>query len=188
MGAPALWWLTETAVKVLWSGVTLVGSRRLRPLFPAHYRSTKFFFGGIGDVVALTIDDGLSRNGARASLVPEVRRLLAKHNARATFFVCSRYLVDVEDEAGGLISDGHELGNHMGEDRQFYYPKLPAREFAAQMRAVTNAIEALPGAPAVRWFRAPQGMLSKDMSTAVEAQGLKHALGDVCMRRWGSNP
>ena len=177
--------VAQASLKLLWSGATLVGLRRLATLLPKQYADTAFFFDGVESCVALTIDDGLCRRGEEgASLVEEVRELLARHNAQCTFFVCSKYLAGVEAAAGALVADGHELGNHMAEDLNMVYPKMAEAEFAAALRANTEAIEALPGAPRVRWFRAPQGVLSTAMSHAVQSQQLRHALGDAYCDDW----
>ena len=177
--------VAQASLKLLWSSATLVGLRRLATLLPKQYADTAFFFDGVEGCVALTIDDGLCRRGEEgASMVEEVRELLARHEAHCTFFVCSKYLAGVEAAAGSLVADGHELGNHMAEDLNMVYPKMGEAEFAAELRANTEAIEALPGAPKVRWFRAPQGVLSTAMSHAVQSQQLRHALGDAYCDDW----
>ena len=174
----------ETPYKILWNSLSLVGLRNARALLPQCYRDTTFYFDGVDDCVALTIDDALCRNGRSTSLISEVRQLLAKHEARCTFFTCGKYLDGVEDLAGELVKDGHEFGNHMAEDLAFHYNKLPPTEFASELRETTRAIEAQPNRPPVRWFRAPQGMLTEPMREAVVSQQLRHALGDAYCDDW----
>ena len=65
-----------------------------------------------------------------------MRQLLAAHGAHCTFIVCSEYLAGLEDAAGALLRDGHELGNHMAADRSFHYHALPAADFAAELAEV----------------------------------------------------
>ena len=84
----------------------------------------------------LTVDDGLCRNGASASMVSSVAALLEEYNAHATFFVCSDYLVGVEADAAALVAAGHELGNHMTSDIPFHFHRLRADKFAAELRRV----------------------------------------------------
>ena len=84
--------------------------------------------------VALTIDDGLCRSGSSSSMIAEVRQLLKdgalsactigvgqrlhvrscceEFGAKATFFLCSDYVDGFEDDAKGLLADGHEFANH----------------------------------------------------------------------------
>ena len=61
--------LSDAGLKVLWSSATLLGTRNLVQLLPRQYRDTTFYFDGLKGCVALTIDDGLSRGGPRASMV-----------------------------------------------------------------------------------------------------------------------
>lgn len=176
----------EFGLKLLWSTASAIGLRRLMKMLPKAYKATTFFFDGVAckGHVGLTIDDGLCRNGPGPSMVAEVATLLKEHDARCTFFVCSEYLVGVEAEAEALVHEGHELGNHMTSDKQFYFHKLPAGEFEQQLRGTTQAIEAVPGVGRVRWFRAPQALYTQSMERTVTSHGLRHALGDCYADDW----
>ena len=176
----------EFALKLLWSTASAIGLRRLMKMLPKAYKATTFFFDGVAckGHVGLTIDDGLCRNGPGPCMVAEVATLLKEHDARCTFFVCSEYLVGVEAEAVALVHEGHELGNHMTSDKQFYFHKLPAGEFEQQLRDATQAIEAVPGVGRVRWFRAPQALYTQSMERTVTSHGLRHALGDCYADDW----
>jgi len=176
----------EVGLKVMWSTASAIGLRRLMTMLPSAYKSTTFFFDGDAckGHVGLTIDDGLCRNGPGPSMVAEVAALLSEHEARCTFFVCSEYLIGVEDEAEALVAEGHELGNHMTSDKQFFFHKLSAADFDTQVGEVTKVIESVPGVGRVRWFRAPQAILTKSMARSVTAQGLRHALGDCYADDW----
>ena len=58
--------------QLVWSTATLIGTRRVFGALAwgnSALRDTTFFFSGLEDTVALTIDDGLARNGASASMV-----------------------------------------------------------------------------------------------------------------------
>jgi peptidoglycan-N-acetylglucosamine deacetylase len=57
--------------------------------------------------VALTLDDGPTPEATRALI-----DLLARHGARATFFVVGRELERFPEAARQIVSAGHELGNH----------------------------------------------------------------------------
>ncbi len=177
----------QVGLKLVWSSATLIGVRKLIGLLPRSYADTAFFFDGdaVRGHVALTIDDGLSRGGSATSMVDEVRKVLAEHGARATFFVCTKYIEgeDMQRAAASLVADGHELANHLGEDVRFRYPRLSAERFDRELCSATAAIEAVPGAR-VRWFRAPQGVYTKTMAEAVRRRGLRHALGDSYADDW----
>lgn len=178
--------MAQPALKALWSTLTAIGPRRVTRFiarFPA-YSDTAFYYDGVAGHVALTIDDGLARGGAGTSLVAELQQLLARHDARATFFVCAEYLRGVESEAAALVAAGHELANHLGEDRQGHYPRLPEAAFEAELRRASAAIEAIDGAAPCRWFRAPQGLYTRSMARVVRRAGMAHALGDVYCDDW----
>jgi len=179
------------SLKILWSAANIVGVRNLggavRRIF-GQYHDTLFQFyasehPAVEGCLALTIDDGLCRSEADCSLVREVLDLLQTHNAKATFFVCSKYLAGSEEGAASLLEDGHEFGNHMTEDRGDYW-NLPDGEFEAALLEASAAIEEV-GSGSPRWFRAPQGKLSKSMRGALQRHGMRHALGDCYCDDWG---
>ena len=67
--------------------------------------------------------------------------LLRRHSAHATFFVCTKYLEGCEVQAQTLVANGHELGNHMGEDLNFVYPKMEPSQFDAALADASASIE-----------------------------------------------
>ena len=175
----------ECMLKSLWGCATIFGTRRITGTVRrlSAYGDTQFFFeGGVDGFVALSIDDGLSRGGMETSLAADVLALLSTYDARCTFFVCSKYLSNVPAQAAALLAAGNELANHLEED-VFGYSKMPAAQFEAALQSATDAIEAIPGA-AVRWFRAPQGVFTKEMKRVTEAKGLRHAIGDAYCDDW----
>mmetsp|Transcript_114587 Transcript_114587/g.286397 ORF Transcript_114587/g.286397 Transcript_114587/m.286397 type:complete len:357 (-) Transcript_114587:75-1145(-) len=137
----------------------------------------------IAGLVALTIDDGLCRQDPNCSLVAEVRDMLRQHGAKATFMLCSDYLEGVEEEARGLLEDGHEFGNHCPKDREYY--SLPPAEFEEELLKTNRKLESLLGEDRrVRWFRAPQAKYSSDMKKTIHRHGLRHALGNTYCDDW----
>lgn len=158
-------------------------------LFSA-YDDTLFYLDesrhpGVQGTVALTIDDGFSRNGAQSSLVPEVRALLKQHAARATFFLCSDYLTGCEADAQSLLEDGHELANHMTMDSH-KWAGGPIEEFEADLCVCSRALDAIrpEGQRGVGWFRAPGGRLTAAMREVMQRHGMRHALGDCYCDDW----
>ena len=111
--------MTTLALDSFWNLATKIGMHRLGRMlkrwYPSAYGGTTFYFEGVqGGYVALTIDDGLSRRGRKTSMVTQVRDLLQAYSAHATFFVCSNYIT--KQDATVLLQDGHQLGNHLGQD------------------------------------------------------------------------
>jgi len=148
-------------------------------------------------VVALTIDDGLSRGGLSTSMADDVFDLLDKYNAHATFFVCTDYIKDQQESVRTLFQRGHEVGNHMQADRLWYYQKLEPHEFQSQLQdanRILDDLEALYGGGTTgttttttktRWFRAPQGIMTSSMSQVLQQDPtIKHVLGDCYCDDW----
>ena len=80
--------------------------------------------------------------GARAA-IPRIRRLLAKHDIRATFFVPAVVAELHPDEQRALAAEGHEIGIH-GWIHEFNSTLPPADERALQMRAA-DVLERIAG-------------------------------------------
>jgi len=120
-------------------------------------------------VVALTIDDGPD-----STHTPKMLDLLAEQDARATFFVMSRRAADNRGVVQRLVSEGHELGNHLVEDnRAVQLNGQRLRDALAESHAFLSAY-----AP-VRWFRPPGGWYSRRIVAAAERFGYRTALGSV---------
>eukprot|EP00747_Dinoflagellata_sp_TGD_P203927 gnl/TRDRNA2_/TRDRNA2_77567_c0_seq1.p1 gnl/TRDRNA2_/TRDRNA2_77567_c0~~gnl/TRDRNA2_/TRDRNA2_77567_c0_seq1.p1 ORF type:complete len:185 (+),score=19.03 gnl/TRDRNA2_/TRDRNA2_77567_c0_seq1:3-557(+) len=115
-------------------------------------------------------------------MVGEVLDLLRRHEAKATFMIISDFLL--EDQARQVLADGHELGNHMPEDRPYDF--FPPQDFEDQLLRANRALEAvLPQGGRIRWFRSPQGRYTRAMSDAVSRQSMRHVLGDSYCNDFG---
>lgn len=196
-------------------------ARTLQKRLPGAYGNTVFHFETSEPVVALTIDDGLSRGGPATSMAAPVQRLLQQYQARATFFVCTDYIQQGgahEEEAvrvRALLDDGHEWGNHLqSDDRSLgHYSRLSEQDFRRALLDANAILDRLEhqhqhqhhhnggtttsqrneddedeeGGPSttIRWFRAPQGVMTARMRQIVDKQGnMKHVLGDCYCDDW----
>src|SRR5579871_1788464 len=63
--------------------------------------------------VALTFDDGPSES------TPALLEVLARANARATFFMCGRNVERLPEIAREVAAAGHEIGNHSDTHPRF---------------------------------------------------------------------
>jgi len=144
--------------------------------------------------VALTFDDA---PGQQSSLCDKVLDLLDEYNAKATFFITSNYVTlneKNERDCADMCKRGHELGNHMPEDKP--YDKLGQAEFAFELKETEKCLNEVKGraAPAQeapsagaasaasahhKWFRPPCARLTRTMIATLEDTGYKVALGDV---------
>jgi peptidoglycan/xylan/chitin deacetylase (PgdA/CDA1 family) len=103
--------------------------------------------------LALTFDDGPS-----PKTTPRVLEILAKHDAKASFFVMGRKATAHPELLREIVAAGHELGLHGYEhDRLF---SLRGSRYVRRDIARTRAAIEAAGVPAQRWFRPPIGYVS----------------------------
>lgn len=121
-------------------------------------------------VIALTFDDGPDRVST-----PALLSVLARHRARATFFLIGSRIPGNEDIVAAIVSAGHELGNHMMYDEAS--DRLTPDVFRAQLSQADAALRAF--VPAVRWFRPGSGRFESWMFDAICERGYRGVLGDV---------
>ena len=99
--------------------------------------------------VALTYDDGPNDAATLALL-----EILARHNARATFFMIGKFVRQHPEIVRAVHAAGHLIGNHT-----YTHPwltMLPARQIREELRTCNEALEDVVGAP-IRYVRFPHG-------------------------------
>src|SRR5437879_12662516 len=98
-------WMIEgpAAIAVGVAGLTGYGAAypRAQLFGPAVSRT------GAPKKLAITFDDG-----PNPSITPKLLDLLAKHNARATFFLLGKFVRECPDLTQEILARGHALGNH----------------------------------------------------------------------------
>lgn len=119
--------------------------------------------------VALTLDDGPD-----STTTPELLRILASNNARATFFLISGNIPGNDTLVARLVRDGHEIGNHFSENEASI--ALPPRAF---VRSFLIADSVLRKFAPVRWVRPGSGRYNKRMVRTFREHGYRCALGSV---------
>lgn len=129
-------------------------------------------------MVALTIDDGPDdQRTGHANTTGQILQVLAKHDAKATFFIISsRITPDNRALISQMVSQGHELGNHLTVDEPSI--SLPLPEFEAALNSAEQDILAAVGKPtSLGWMRPGSGRCNAEMAQIVQQQGYKMALG-----------
>jgi peptidoglycan/xylan/chitin deacetylase (PgdA/CDA1 family) len=99
--------------------------------------------------VALTFDDGPSE------ATPEFLDVLARYDAKATFFQCGANVRRLPQITQKVTEAGHEIGNH-SDTHPFFHFKSAAfiySQLAAAQQSIYDASGTLP-----RFFRAPFGV------------------------------
>lgn len=103
-------------------------------------------------VAALTFDDGPD-----PVHTPRLLDILARHNAKATFFMLGTRAVQHPDIVARVAAEGHAIGNHSWDHQAF-----PSLDRAARLQQLADCQRALEPY-GLRMFRPPKGM--QDLSS-----------------------
>jgi peptidoglycan/xylan/chitin deacetylase (PgdA/CDA1 family) len=122
-------------------------------------------------VVALTFDDGPTREGAAAVL-----EVLREKNVRATFFVTGRELEQNMAAGREIVAAGHELGNHSYSHTRmvFVSPSFVRREVERTDELIREA-----GYAGEIYFRPPYGKKLLMLPLYLSRHGRKTITWDV---------
>jgi peptidoglycan/xylan/chitin deacetylase (PgdA/CDA1 family) len=120
-------------------------------------------------VVALTIDDGPD-----PASTPLILAELRRHQAAATFFLITNRLRGQERLVGSLVEEGHELGNHLTQDR----PSIGLSAHAFEVDLLQAQRDLATWGPSI-WARPGAGWYSKAMIEVMRRHGYRCALGSV---------
>jgi peptidoglycan/xylan/chitin deacetylase (PgdA/CDA1 family) len=136
-------------------------------------------FGGVlcrvfgeTDRVALTFDDGPHPDYTGAVL-----DTLARHGARATFFISGRMAMGCPDIIDRIIAEGHEIANHSMHHRHLISLtscRKQLQEMEACQRLLTERFNVIP-----RWYRPPMGYTTQATFRAARRLSLLVAGWDV---------
>jgi peptidoglycan-N-acetylglucosamine deacetylase len=126
--------------------------------------------------IALTFDDG--PNDPHTLRLLEV---LAKHNARATFFLIGKYVRQRPDIARAVQAAGHEIGNHT-----YNHPNLIFVSAARLRQELTDCAKALGDAlgTTAALFRPPFGGRRPSVLRTARSLGLKTVMWSVAGNDW----
>lgn len=129
------------------------------------------FYGGIVNhvstdekVVALTFDDGPSAN------VEQLLPLLAKYNAKGTFFVIGNELKTHMEDAKKIVEAGHQLGNHSYSHERIL---IKSHAYVQQEVELTNELIREAGYTGEITFRPPYGKKLFSLPHYLHDKGIK---------------
>ena len=120
-------------------------------------------------VFALTFDDGPS-----PSSTPGLLSVLAKHRAKATFFLVGERVEEHPSLVADIVSAGHEIANHLMRDERSAL--IPDAQFRRDLARTTELLA--PHGP-VRWFRPGSGVFTPRMLRSAAEQDLRAVLGTL---------
>lgn len=131
--------------------------------------------------LALTFDDG-----PNPGVTPALLELLARHEARATFFLVGRFVRAVPELAREIAARGHAIGNHTETHPALTF--LSRRRITAELTQCEEAIASATGARP-RWMRPPFGFRSPLLHGIAKERGIAGvAMWSVMARDWRQQP
>lgn len=125
--------------------------------------------------VALTFDDGPSES------TPALLDTLARHQARATFFMCGANVLRLPHLAQRAVAEGHEVGNHTF--RHPYLYRTGFRAMDSEISETQGAIEKTTGQRPVL-FRPPFGVRWFGLYSALRRYNLTAVMWSACVFDW----
>ncbi|WP_433292827.1 polysaccharide deacetylase family protein [Actinoplanes sp. CA-030573] len=120
-------------------------------------------------VFALTFDDG---PGPQST--PGLLEVLARHRAKATFFLVGERAERYPELVAAITAAGHEIANHLMRDERSAL--IPDEQFRRDLARTTELLA--PHGP-VRWFRPGSGVFTPRMLRSASEQGLRAVLGTL---------
>jgi peptidoglycan/xylan/chitin deacetylase (PgdA/CDA1 family) len=120
-------------------------------------------------MVALTIDDGPD-----PETTPLILDILADWDVQATFFVITDRIPGNENLIRRILSEGHEIGNHMTSDEPSIQLGLPEFE-----RRLNLSASVLSEFGEIKWFRPGSGWYNSEMLETIHDKGYRCVLGSV---------
>ena len=122
-------------------------------------------------VVGLTFDDG-----PHPELTGAILDVLARHDARATFFLIGDRVVGNEAVVRRIVDEGHELGDHLMHDEASI--RLSRSRFRDDL---TEARDLLAPYQEVSWWRPGSGWTTRTMVREAHALGMRCVLGTLAV-------
>lgn len=138
-------------------------------LVSSYFPGVVYFAETNKPVIALTIDDGPDQ-----ITTTKILETLACYKAKATFFLISSRVEGNEKIVADIVSNGHELGNHLTEDKPSI--KLPPSIFEAEL---LEAHKVLANFAEPHWLRPSSGWYNAGILETSRKYGYRVALGSI---------
>lgn len=146
-------------------------------LFQLSKARTFQFFGGLTasvktdkKIIALTFDD------APSPYSDAVLKILAEHDAKATFYMIGKAMEEYPAQAREIVRQGHELGNHSYSHRRMV---LKSKTFIADEIETTDRLIRDAGYTGEITFRPPNGKKLFGLPLYLRRQGKKTVMWSI---------
>jgi peptidoglycan/xylan/chitin deacetylase (PgdA/CDA1 family) len=169
-------WPYITLASAAAAGASYAGYATMAPASQLYGRT--FTHGSDPGQMALTFDDGPND--------PHTMRLLdvlAKHNAKGTFFLIGKYVRQRPEIARAILAAGHEIGNHTDS-----HPNLilvSAARLRLELGDCNKALEDALGRK-ITLFRPPFGGRRPNVLRIARSMGLSSVMWSVTGYDWSA--
>lgn len=158
----SFWWIL--LIFVIWITLTIIGSFHIRwnYFLKAKHRNYKVE----QNAVAITFDDG-----PNVDFTPRVLRLLKEYNAKATFFLIGKNVIQNPEITKQILSHGHTIGNHSFSHSNGYGFKS-TKNVLEDIKRAQNVVWEITGLK-LNFFRPPFGVANPNIASAVKSLNLE---------------
>jgi peptidoglycan/xylan/chitin deacetylase (PgdA/CDA1 family) len=130
--------------------------------------------------LAITFDDG-----PNPAITPQLLDLLARYNAKSTFFVVGKFVRECLGLVKEISARGHLLGNHTDSHPNLFF--CGPEETHQELLRCTDAIQQASWSAPV-WFRPPFGYRSPWLSEIVHRQDMRSVMWTLLPGDWRAKP
>jgi peptidoglycan-N-acetylglucosamine deacetylase len=169
-------WPYITLASAAAAGISYAGYATMSPASQLYGRTLTH--GSDPSQMALTFDDG--PNDPHTMYLLEV---LARHNAKATFFLIGKYVRPRPEIARAILAAGHEIGNHTES-----HPNLILVSAARLRQELSDCNKALEDAMGrkITLFRPPFGGRRPNVLRMAREMGLSSVMWSVTGDDWSA--
>jgi peptidoglycan/xylan/chitin deacetylase (PgdA/CDA1 family) len=126
--------------------------------------------------LAITFDDG-----PNPAITPKLLELLARHDAKATFFLVGKYVRESPSLVKEIVQARHLLGNHTATHPNLFFcaPGTTKSELLRCSDSLASITGERPG-----WFRPPFGFRSPWLGGIVRQQNMRTVMWTLLPGDW----
>ena len=140
-------------------------------------RGAAYVGDGSEQVLYLTFDAGYE-NGCTEQILDA----LARHNAKAAFFLVGHYMQTNADLVRRMAAEGHTVANHT-----MHHPDMSQKtgvEFDKELQDLETLYREITGAELARFYRPPQGVYSEENLRQAQSLGYRTVFWSLAYVDW----